>query len=165
MASHKKTYRQTGSKKSTDILAGGGAKNHGNVICWLLLNRPTSMFSSYMIYVLCSAAAKKVTVPLLNVHIVPAMHAVVCSWLPWYNRYDFECPNLDFFRQFCRIRVNFPLYESKTTDKWEQYNRRAEKNLDGSFSGMMKGYIFQKQKGEEFWNTANVTQGPAAGSP
>ena len=35
-----------------------------------------------------------------------------------------------FFLQFSRIRVDLLSHESKTTDKREQYDWRAEKNLD-----------------------------------
>ena len=36
-----------------------------------------------------------------------------------------------FFLRSRRIRVNLLTYERKMTDKWEQYDWRAEKNLDG----------------------------------
>ena len=38
-----------------------------------------------------------------------------------------------FFLRSGRNRVNLPSYESKTTDKREQNDRRADKNLDGLF--------------------------------
>ena len=37
-----------------------------------------------------------------------------------------------FFLQSSRIRVDLQSYESKPTDKWGQYNLRAEKNWTGS---------------------------------
>ena len=37
----------------------------------------------------------------------------------------------NFFLQSCHIRVDLQSYESKPTDKWEQYDWRADKNLDG----------------------------------
>ena len=37
----------------------------------------------------------------------------------------------DFFLRSGRIRVDLLSYESKTTDKREQYDWRTEKNLDG----------------------------------
>ena len=36
----------------------------------------------------------------------------------------------NFFHRSCHIRVDLLSYESKTTDKWEQYNWMVETNLD-----------------------------------
>ena len=47
---------------------------------------------------------------------------------PWNGKWH---PN--FFQQSSRIMVNLLSYESKATDKREQYDWRAEKNWTGSW--------------------------------
>ena len=59
-----------------------------------------------------------------------------------------------FFVRCCRIRVDLLTYESKTTDKQQQNEWRAKKNLDGQRSEKIK----TEQLGNNFLNWTGTTR-------
>ena len=80
----------------------------------LLLSVPVSRNRGYLLFILFTLSRTQ-------------MHVTKFSGFPSVDY--ISRPN--FFLQSSRIRIDLISYESIPTDKREQYDRRAEKNLDG----------------------------------